>query len=130
MTGYGSAPTSCGALWPQACDIRSADGLVAECVAKEAPVSVATFHDADGPGAQDAFERWRREHPEGYFLNHGSPSDMVVHWTDCSRLIVRESRSLTSYKKVRAESIDELEVWASQRSSTSPGMCRTCSPRT
>jgi len=93
-------------------------------------VSVATFHDADAPGAQDAFERWRREHPRGFFLNYGSPSDMVVHRTDCPRFIFRGSRSLTSYKKVCAESIDELEVWASQRSSTSPGMCRTCSPST
>lgn len=92
-------------------------------------MNVVSFHDDEGPGAHDAFERWRRGHPTGFFLNYGSPSDMVVHRTDCPRFIFHQPRSLTSYKKVCAGSIDDLEVWAAQSSSTPPGMCRTCSPR-
>ena len=92
-------------------------------------VNVATFHDEDGPGAHDAFERWRRDHPTGFFLNFGSPSDMVVHRTDCSHFIFRQPRSLTSYKKVCAERISDLEAWAARESSMKPTFCRRCSPR-
>jgi len=92
-------------------------------------MNVATFHDADDPGANDAFERWRREHSGGFVLNYGSPSDMTCHRTDCPHFIFREPRSLTSYKKVCAESIDDLQAWAAGHSSRSPGICRACSPR-
>ena len=92
-------------------------------------MNVATFHDADDPGANDAFERWRREHPAGFVLNYGSPKDMVLHTTDCPHFIFREPRSLTSYKKVCADSLADLQSWATSHSSTPPSFCRTCSPR-
>jgi hypothetical protein len=93
-------------------------------------MSVATFHDAEGPGAHEAFERWRREHPQGFVLNYGSEFDMMLHRPDCPHFVFREPRSLTSYKKVCAQNIEDLERWADQNSSGSLASCRTCSPRT
>jgi hypothetical protein len=92
-------------------------------------MSVTTFHDADGPGASEAFERWRREHPRGFFLNFGSPSDMMVHRTECPRFVFRVPRSLTSYEKACADEVEELETWAADHSHLRPGFCRICSPR-
>jgi hypothetical protein len=90
-------------------------------------MSVVTFHDADDPGANDAFKRWRREHPAGFVLNHGSPSDMVLHTTDCPHFIFKEPRSLTSYKKVCSTSIVDLKTWAADHGGVAR-ICRTCSP--
>ena len=92
-------------------------------------MTTVTFHDADGPGANAAFERWRRDHPEGFFLNFGSPSDMMVHRPACPHYVFHEPRSLTSYKKVCADRFEDLEAWAARQSSTPPSFCRTCSPR-
>jgi hypothetical protein len=91
---------------------------------------VVTFHDADGPGAHDAFERWRREHPDGLFINFGSPGDMMLHRANCPHFVFHVPRSLTSYKKVCADSIDDLEAWAGRHSSSRLAACSTCSPRT
>ena len=44
--------------------------------------------------------------------------------------IFREARSLTSYKKVCSESLEELKSWAADHGQNEPRFCRTCSPRT
>jgi hypothetical protein len=93
-------------------------------------MSVVTFHNAEDPGAHEAFERWRREHPTGLFINYGSEFDMMLHRPDCPHFVFRELRSLTSYRKVCAQSINDLEAWAAENSGGSLATCRTCSPRT
>ena len=85
-------------------------------------MNVATSHDAEGPGARDAFERWRREHPGGFVLNYGSPSDMMLHRPNCTHFIFREPRSLTSYKKVCAGRVEDLVAWAADHG-TIPFAC-------
>lgn len=93
-------------------------------------MTVATFHDSDGPGANERFERWRQAHPDGFILNYGSPNDMVLHRPGCLHFVFHTPRSLTSYKKVCADSVDELEAWAARNSRGLLRTCRTCSPRT
>lgn len=92
-------------------------------------MTLAVFHDAEDPAANAAFGHWRREHPRGFFLNYGSVDDMMVHRVGCPHFIFRETRSLTSYKKVCSESIRELKGWAADHGQNQPGFCRTCSPR-
>ena len=93
-------------------------------------MNVVTFHDAEDAGADPAFRRWCQEHPHGFILNYGSPNDMVLHRPDCPHFIFHAPRSLTSYKKVCADSIADLETWAARSSSGLLRYCRTCSPRT
>lgn len=92
-------------------------------------VTTVVFHDAQGPGANALFGQWRTEHPRGFFLNYGSVDDMIVHRVDCPHFTFREARSLTSYKKVCSENIEELKSWTTDHGQNRPGFCRTCSPR-
>jgi hypothetical protein len=89
-------------------------------------VTLVTLHDAEDRGANELFAAWRREHSQGYFINYGSPTDMMIHRVGCPHFIFREARNLTSYKKVCSESIEELRGWARTNGVTEADCCRTC----
>lgn len=89
---------------------------------------MVTFQGPKGSREEEGFAKWRREHPEGFFINYGSPSDIMLHRQSCRHFDFRKPVGLTSYKKVCSTDRQELVRWAATHGSLR--FCSTCSPRT
>ena len=68
------------------------------------------FQGPKGSNQEQGFRNWCREHPNGFYLNYGSPTDMVLHRQDCPHLDPR--KCLTTYEKFCSTDQQELRRWA------------------
>lgn len=83
-----------------------------------------TFQGPKGSSQEQGFANWCRENPRGFYVNYGSPDDIVLHRQSCPHLDPR--KCLTTYLKVCSTDRQQLIQWAGRRGRLRS--CRTCSP--
>lgn len=91
---------------------------------------VETFHGGPGSAAERGFARWRRENPDGFYVNCRSAGDMMLNRQRCSGLDFDAAVCLTATKKVCSSDRQALEAWAARHGSRPLRFCKRCSPRT
>ena len=89
-----------------------------------------TFHGGPGSAAERGFARWRRENPDGFYVNCKSAGDMMLHKQSCSGLDFDGAVRLTATKKVCSSDRQALEAWSARHSTGPLRFCKRCSPRT
>lgn len=108
----------------------------------ENPV-IATFHGTDEK-KHEAFQVWRREHPNGFHMTESAAGRFTIHWAQDKRenaigrgcthqgvstIRYREDKDgcYTTARKVCAESLADLLAWADARKlkTKSCGHCDT-----
>lgn len=96
---------------------------------------IEEFVDAGEHKVHEAFQHWRREHMDGYFLNVKSPSVLMLHRADClhhgdpdwSTDNPAGWGSLTRTRKVCSDDRDELVAWATGNAGTATvKRCKDC----
>jgi hypothetical protein len=76
------------------------------------------FHDVDDGNAHIEFQKWRQQHPDGYFINYRGPSNTIMHRVLCPQHLrdpwdlSEEWGNLTRHKKVCSTNRDTLRQWA------------------
>jgi hypothetical protein len=76
------------------------------------------FCDALQPDAHSRFQRWRRTHPNGYFLTQKGRHRFNLHHVHCPHVGNDNweqkdfGRSLTSHRKICSVTDEELRRWA------------------
>jgi hypothetical protein len=88
------------------------------------------FHNSEGGGAHERFQKWLDENPGGFFVNCRAADDLMLHKSSCDHLIFNEPVSLTAHRKVCSLDRRKLEEWAAEQSNKPLQFCRSCSPRT
>lgn len=98
---------------------------------------IEEFVDKGELKAHEAFQHWRREHMDGYFLNVKSPAVLMLHRTNCVHHGDVDWNfdepagwgSLTRTRKVCAAHLQDLLDWAQ---ATVPSAvvqrCKDCRP--
>jgi hypothetical protein len=95
-------------------------------------LGIALFRD-DSPGdSHKAFQKWRKTHPHGFFLNCRSSSSALLHRVDCQHPGNTEWSagpwgSLTSRAKICSENVDALREWANEHG-YDVSECQDCRP--
>ena len=93
---------------------------------------IQEFSDDTQQDAHQQFQRWRRTHPTGFFINRESGTTYFLHTALCPHPGGTEwggdtSASLTHKRKVCSTTITELEAWALARG-LSIRHCHDCTP--
>lgn len=77
------------------------------------------FHNELQPDAHTQFQRWRREHPDGYFLTAKTQSSYILHHVSCRHVgndtwepEDAHGESLTAQTKVCSTDDKQIEEWA------------------
>jgi hypothetical protein len=82
---------------------------------------IEIFDDRRDKYANDRFQAWRRNNPDGFLLNPKSPTKYQLHSVDCRHLgdsaNTRDDydESLTAKPKDCSLGVEELERWAEER---------------
>ena len=114
-----AAPTARGAIVPPA--------------APAPPVkndAVEVFHGGPDSAAEQGFAHWRRENPDGFYINVRSPGHMMLHAQSCSGLDFKGKVCLTLTKKVCSSDRQALEAWAARNATRPLRLCKRCLPGT
>lgn len=104
---------------------------------------IAIFKGTDEK-THEAFQAWRRDHPDGFHMTEGSSGHFTVHWAqdkrensagrgchhqNVSTIMHREDKDgcYTTAKKVCSDDLQELLAWAAARKykTKSCGHCDT-----
>jgi hypothetical protein len=90
---------------------------------------ILEFSDEADQDASKKFQRWRRAHPEGFFINRKSRTAYLLHSTLCPHLGwgADASESPTRKRKTCSRSIAELEAWALAQN-LPIRRCQDCAP--
>jgi len=93
---------------------------------------IQEFSDVTQKDAHRQFQRWRRAHPTGYFINRKSGTTYLLHTALCphpggTEWGVDTGASLTRKRKICSNSIAELYTWASS-CGLSLRPCQNCAP--
>jgi hypothetical protein len=105
---------------------------------------IEIFHGTD-EATHEAFQAWRRSHPDGFNLSEGRRGSFTAHWTEDSRDNGRGRgcmhqggssnrfndagvSCMTTAKKVCSESLAELLEWAACES-VQVKYCKHCDSR-
>jgi len=102
----------------------------APVLVRDGDAGAETFHGGPGSAAELAFTRWRRENPDGFYVNCRSAGNMMLHRQSCSGLDFDGSMCLTAAKKVCSSDRRPLETWAAKHGSRPLRICKRCRPRT
>ena len=83
--------------------------------------SIVEFSDAVTANAHNLFQAWRRNNPDGFFLNRQTARKYMLHHVDCSHLGDTTwepsdyANSLTQRTKTCCVDYEALERWAAER---------------
>lgn len=89
------------------------------------------FHDQQGRIFHQEFQKWRRLHPRGYFLTFSAKQRAQLHTTLCWHSGTSDwtyedfGASLTTKRKICADSYDDLLAWAT-REGVAVSRCAHC----
>lgn len=89
------------------------------------------FHDQQGRIFHQEFQKWRRLHPHGYFLTFSAKQRAQLHTTLCWHSGTSDwtyedfGASLTTKRKICADSYDDLLAWAT-REGVAVSRCAHC----
>jgi len=89
------------------------------------------FHNTIQSDAHGRFQRWRRVHPNGYFLTEKTKSRHNLHHANCphvgnSTWQPREyNQSLTTHRKISAVDAKQLLKWV-KANDISVKICKDC----
>jgi hypothetical protein len=77
--------------------------------------------------AQAAFQRWRRTHPDGFYLNWKSSDEVMLHRVSCARSATADpgNQVPAERKRVCGTSTKELRQWAARLGAALTG-CSEC----
>ena len=94
---------------------------------------LSVFHDKSNDNAHIDFQKWRQQHPDGYFLNNKGPSSTLMHRVHCWHLRepgdldrTEDSSSLTRLKKICSTDRDALRQWATKEGIQNVKQCQDC----
>ena len=93
---------------------------------------IKEFADDSQQDAHRQFQRWRRAHPTGFFINRESGTTYLLHTALCPHPGGTEwgadsGHSLTRKRKICSTTIAELDAWALSRG-FSLRHCKDCAP--
>ncbi len=95
---------------------------------------VVVFQDNERGDDHDAFQKWRRKHPKGFFINCRPKLDWMLHRVNCAHhgdgsWTVREGKAtLTKTQKACSRSTSELTSWAAKHGVDKLNHCAQCLP--
>ena len=90
---------------------------------------IQEFSDETEQGAHQKFQRWRRAHPAGFFINRKSGTNYILHAALCPHpgWGTGTGESLARKRKICSRSMEELETWALAQN-LSVRHCQDCAP--
>lgn len=88
------------------------------------------YHETKDRSANDAFVRWRDGNSDGLFVNRRSPSQIMLHRSDCDHFDFNEKEKISLTKNMKVCSTDrwELESWAKVNGTQALRYCSHCKP--
>src|SRR5258708_4416568 len=94
---------------------------------------IAIFHDDLDNDAHALFQTWRRDNPDGFFINCKGKRTWMVHRVMCTHPGNTEwgrdfGASLTKFKKACCIDFRALVHWARQNGPAELTFCNDCSP--
>jgi hypothetical protein len=95
---------------------------------------IAIFHDDLDNEAHSSFQTWRRNNPDGFFINCKGMSSWMVHRSDCTHFGNMEwdrrdfEKSLTKLRKACSADYQALIKWVKQDGQADVTPCNDCSP--
>jgi hypothetical protein len=96
---------------------------------------IEQFKDGQEIIAHAEFQSWRRQNPDGFFLNIRTKTEAMLHRVHCQHPGDTEwecgedgFHSLTRRTKICSESINELQVWAMKNAIKTIKKCPDCAP--
>ena len=82
----------------------------------------------------DGYDRWRRQHQGGFVLNcerEPNARYLTLHRASCptiSGVPTRGDNWTTTYTKVCASTVIDIDTWAQAKTGARPDRCGTCQP--
>ncbi len=87
------------------------------------------FDAAKDDEASEKFETWFKENPEGFYINHRSANDLMLHRSSCHHIVFHRPKRLAAHKKVCSLDRHVLEEYAAKDSNWQVQPCSSCFPR-
>ncbi|HZI87841.1 MAG TPA: hypothetical protein VFD48_13490 [Pyrinomonadaceae bacterium] len=84
------------------------------------------FSSAETANAHKQFIEWVETHPNGFFINRKSSTNMMIHATKCGHLKPYDWANQTSNVKACSVSRLKLEHWAEVEGVSELKVCNDC----